>query len=1138
VCFSALTVGFWIEKTYHHGVRQWVAVVEYVFAAFYLLDYAVRLARRGFTPGAPWQLSCLLDVFCAVPLLLQATTNRAWLSVTYTRALAVMWAFEALHAAGATARMSELRVRLIQAVLRLGALVFCFSGTMLIVEFLGDIEAFADKYLDSEMGAISFHQMCYFTLVTISTIGYGDFSPATLIGRTLLLFIILGGVAFFSYETSELLSLRAIEASGRGSFRPRRRRGAAAAPEPHLLVCGGAVAAGSATLAEFLAEVLHPGRGEGDVPEVVVLCEGEPAPALYTLLARRWCCNHATMLTGSPMVPKDLARARASDADMAIVLADLTAADAAAEDEETLLAAAALHRLHPGLPLRVLLIRRESKRLALNAGLPRSAVIAAHDLGPRVAALGVRCPGAAALVSNLVRTAPRVRGATAAAIASAVGPTPGGEGPARWLLDYAAGAAHSLHGVLLGPRLDGRGFHAAAAALFARHGVVLIAVQFEGRVVLSPRPGTPEATLHEGDVAFALGLSAEHVAHAVANVTLPMLLDAAPDGEDGSLHGDDAFAAALAADATGSPRRLRRELELRAAAEGAASRAWKAAFHAARHAAHAAAMQRLRLEASKPHAERVFSTVGAASVHVRSASGSGHAGGSLGGLVHNIAAFSGVRERLRTASAAALPPAGASPGPTPRRPSRRAQLRELHASSAPPVARGALGAFSAADDVDALAEEGGHVVVVSLDPQRHAWAQVEGVIEALRQPFLPQAPSLVVLCAAPPPAELQRRFGADGLLFVDAGAGAASGDVAATDWGAVLLQAGVDTAAAVLYLAGEAPPTTRAAITMVDRRAVLFATVLETHCAAWGRDVFAAVELHNPHSVWHLRQVLHAAPVATNKGPARRLALTTLGAADGASTSTLAAEAGHSAHGAPRSHLAAAAEFAAARCGRPTAAARQLARAPFAAAAALAAAALAAATPRSVARGSDPVLHARFAAGRVLLRTDVARLMASVFFTPGAIEIVTALSDPLGEHQAVMLWRVELDASPLLRSGHRGLDGVPTTFGELFVICAAGGATALGLERRREDGGATGGAGLLPFVAACPQPDEPLRDGDALIALAPPEWARAHSPEYAAVRLLDATLRVQAAWRAKRRRSLQHQSSTAPQAAPQEPDAV
>ena len=177
------------------------------------------------------------------------------------------------------------------------------------------------------------------------------------------------------------------------------------------------------------------------------------------------------------------------------------------------------------------------------------------------------------------------------------------------------------------------------------------------------------------------------------------------------------------------------------------------------------------------------------------------------------------------------------------------------------------------------------------------------------------------------------------------------------------------------------------------------------------------------------------------------------------------------------------------------------------------------------------MLHARFAAGRVLLRTDVARLMASVFFTPGAIEIVTAMGDPLGERQAVMLWRVDLDDSPLLTDASLGLDGVPTTFGELFIRCASAGATALGLERRREDGGGRV-RGLLPFVAACPRPDEPLRAGDALIALATPQWARANSPDYAAVRLLDATLKVQAAWRAHHRHKPPQQQPRASDAAP------
>lgn len=42
--------------------------------------------------------------------------------------------------------------------LRLIALVGCFAGTMLILEFLGDIDAFQDRFLPSAMGEVSFHQ--------------------------------------------------------------------------------------------------------------------------------------------------------------------------------------------------------------------------------------------------------------------------------------------------------------------------------------------------------------------------------------------------------------------------------------------------------------------------------------------------------------------------------------------------------------------------------------------------------------------------------------------------------------------------------------------------------------------------------------------------------------------------------------------------------------------------------------------------------------------------------------------------------------------------------------------------------------------------------------------------------------------
>lgn len=48
--------------------------------------------------------------------------------------------------------------------------VFSIAGTMWVLEGLGDLEGYADQYMLSGMGEISFFQMVYFTFMTISTV--------------------------------------------------------------------------------------------------------------------------------------------------------------------------------------------------------------------------------------------------------------------------------------------------------------------------------------------------------------------------------------------------------------------------------------------------------------------------------------------------------------------------------------------------------------------------------------------------------------------------------------------------------------------------------------------------------------------------------------------------------------------------------------------------------------------------------------------------------------------------------------------------------------------------------------------------------------------------------------------------------
>ena len=41
--------------------------------------------------------------------------------------------------------------------------------------------------------------MCYFAFITISTVGYGDYSPQTVPGRLFIIVATVGGVTFFSF---------------------------------------------------------------------------------------------------------------------------------------------------------------------------------------------------------------------------------------------------------------------------------------------------------------------------------------------------------------------------------------------------------------------------------------------------------------------------------------------------------------------------------------------------------------------------------------------------------------------------------------------------------------------------------------------------------------------------------------------------------------------------------------------------------------------------------------------------------------------------------------------------------------------------------------------------------------------------
>lgn len=95
------------------------------------------------------------------------------------------------------------------AVLKL--LFVCFLGAALMYMSEQPCEVVLDDYRNQngtcDVQFRTFGHVVYFTFVTLSTVGYGDMSPQTPLGRTLVVFVILFGISYLPSAIADILHM-------------------------------------------------------------------------------------------------------------------------------------------------------------------------------------------------------------------------------------------------------------------------------------------------------------------------------------------------------------------------------------------------------------------------------------------------------------------------------------------------------------------------------------------------------------------------------------------------------------------------------------------------------------------------------------------------------------------------------------------------------------------------------------------------------------------------------------------------------------------------------------------------------------------------------------------------------------------
>ena len=195
-----------------HGV--WLRGAEWAITGLFTIEYGLRLACVRQPARYARSLFGIVDLVAILPTYLSLLLPGSQ-SLLVIRALRLLRVFRIFKLAVYLGEANVLRVALRSSLPK----VIVFLGTVLLVV----LNVGAAMYLieGEAHGFTSLPRAMYWAIVTLTTVGYGDIAPQTVLGQTLAAMLMIMGYAIIAVPTG-IVSAELIEA---GRQRPITTRG-------------------------------------------------------------------------------------------------------------------------------------------------------------------------------------------------------------------------------------------------------------------------------------------------------------------------------------------------------------------------------------------------------------------------------------------------------------------------------------------------------------------------------------------------------------------------------------------------------------------------------------------------------------------------------------------------------------------------------------------------------------------------------------------------------------------------------------------------------------------------------------------------------------------------------------------------
>jgi len=433
--------------------------IDLAFNMGFMVYFFIRFVAANDKLNFMFEMGSFVDYFTIPPSFVSIFLDRTWIGLRFLRALRLMSIPDILQYLNILKLASS--IRLTQLIAMFISVWLCAAGIVHLLENSGDPPDF-DNGQD-----LTYWDCVYFLMVTMSTVGYGDISCITTLGRGFQVLFLTVGLALFASAIPEIIELVGTRTKYGGTFKNEKGR--------HIVVCGHIT---FESVTYFLKDFLHPDRET--VEETVVFLHGaEPDLEFEGLLKRRH--TQVKYFHGSLMNPGDLERAKIHDADACLLLANKYCQDPDAEDAANIMRVISIKNYCHEIRVICQLMQYHNKAYVLN--IPSwdwkngDDVICLAELKLGFVAQSCLAPGFTTLMANL--------------FAMRSGET--NDDMATWQKDYLQGTGCEMYTEILSPTFTGMTFSQASEICFTKLNLLLLAIEMkkeegeEMKIMINPR---------------------------------------------------------------------------------------------------------------------------------------------------------------------------------------------------------------------------------------------------------------------------------------------------------------------------------------------------------------------------------------------------------------------------------------------------------------------------------------------------------------------------------------------------------------------------------------------------------------------------------------------------------------------------